>query len=43
MVEAATLQWISGQTFGVAFFQVTDNEQQRLRKVRMVSNGSIKP
>ena len=33
MVEAATVQWVSGHTFGLAFFRVTDDEQQRLVKV----------
>ena len=30
MVEAASIQWVSHQTFGLAFFRVTEAEQQRL-------------
>ncbi|MEK6784628.1 MAG: PilZ domain-containing protein [Nitrospirota bacterium] len=33
MIEAATIQWVSGQTFGLAFFRMTDSEQQRLEQV----------
>ena len=33
MIEAANVQWVSGQTFGLAFFRVTDTEQQRLGQV----------
>ena len=33
MIEAATVQWVSGQTFGLAFFRMTDSEQQRLEQV----------
>ena len=33
MIEAATVQWVSGQTFGLAFFQVTITEQERLGQV----------
>ena len=33
MIEAASVQWVSGQTFGVAFFRVTEPEQQRLGQV----------
>jgi hypothetical protein len=33
MVEAASVQWVSGQTFGLAFFRVTDAERQRLGRV----------
>jgi len=33
MVEAATVQWVSGQTFGLAFFRITDSERQRLEQV----------
>lgn len=32
-VEAATVQWVNGQRFGLAFFRVTDDEQQRLEKI----------
>ena len=30
MIESASVQWVSGQTFGLAFFRVTEAEQQRL-------------
>lgn len=33
MVEAATVQWVSGQTFGLAFFRMIDSERQRLEQV----------
>lgn len=33
MIEAATVQWVNGQRFGLAFFRVTDDEQQRLGKI----------
>jgi hypothetical protein len=33
MIEAATVQWVSGQTFGLAFFRITEPEQQRLGQV----------
>ena len=33
MVEAATVQWVSGQTFGLAFFRITESERQRLGQV----------
>ena len=33
MIEAASVQWVSGQTFGLAFFQITETEQQRLGEV----------
>ena len=33
MIEAASVQWVSGQTFGLAFFQITEAEQQRLEQV----------
>jgi|SRR5262245_29342389 len=33
MVESASVQWVSGQTFGLAFFRITEAEQQRLRQV----------
>jgi len=33
MVEAASVQWVSGQTFGLAFFRLTKTEQQRLEQV----------
>ncbi|MBH0198301.1 MAG: hypothetical protein HP497_02635 [Nitrospira sp.] len=33
MIEASTVQWISGQMFGVAFFRITESERQRLEQV----------
>jgi|SRR5688572_15998409 hypothetical protein len=33
MIEAASVQWVSGQTFGLAFFRITDTEHQRLGQV----------
>lgn len=33
MVEAATVQWVSGQTFGLAFFRMPEAERQRLEQV----------
>ncbi|MBS0166234.1 MAG: PilZ domain-containing protein [Nitrospira sp.] len=33
MVEAATVQWVSGQTFGLAFFRISESERQRLEQV----------
>ena len=30
MVESASVQWVSGQTFGLAFFRITESEHQRL-------------
>jgi hypothetical protein len=33
MIEAASVQWVSGQTFGLAFFRITETEQQRLEQV----------
>ncbi len=33
MIEAANVQWVSGQTFGLAFFRIREAEQQRLGKV----------
>jgi len=33
MIEAASMQWVSGQTFGLAFFRVTDTERERLEQV----------
>ena len=33
MIEAASVQWVSGQTFGLAFFRITETEQQRLGQV----------
>ena len=33
MIEAASVQWVSGQTFGLAFFRITEPERQRLEQV----------
>lgn len=33
MIEVATVQWVSGQTFGLAFFRITESERQRLEQV----------
>jgi hypothetical protein len=33
MVHAASVQWVSGQTFGLAFFWITDAEKQRLGQI----------
>ena len=33
MIDAASVQWVSGQTFGLAFFRITDAERQRLEQV----------
>ena len=33
MVEAANVQWVSGQTFGLAFSRITETEHQRLGQV----------
>ena len=33
MVNAASVQWVSGQIFGLAFFWITDAEKQRLGQV----------
>ena len=33
MIDAASVQWVSGQTFGVAFSRMTDTEHQRLGQV----------
>lgn len=33
MIEVASVQWVSGQIFGLAFFRITETEQQRLGQV----------
>ena len=33
MIDEASVQWVSGQIFGLAFFQIRDTEQQRLGQV----------
>jgi PilZ domain-containing protein len=30
MIEAASVQWVSGQTFGLAFFRMKETEQQQV-------------
>ena len=33
MIEAASVQWVRGETFGLAFFRITETERQRLGQV----------
>jgi hypothetical protein len=33
MVDEATVQWVSGQTFGLAFFRIKESERHRLEQV----------
>jgi hypothetical protein len=33
MVETASVQWVSGQTFGLAFFRIREPELDRLGQV----------
>lgn len=33
MIEAASVQWVSGQIFGLAFIQIRDAERQRLEQM----------
>lgn len=33
MIETAQVQWVRGETYGLAFLRVTDIEQQRLERV----------
>ena len=33
LIEAGRVQWVSGQTFGLAFSRITELEQQRLGQV----------
>ena len=33
MIDAANVQWVSGKTFGLAFFRVRETEQERLGRV----------
>ena len=40
MVEAASVQWVSGQTFGLAFFRIKETELERLGQViRALTEG----
>lgn len=46
MVEGASVQWISGQVCGLAFFQMRDSERQRLGQVittLMDGGGDLAP
>ena len=42
MIEAASVQWVSGQTFGLAFFRIKDTERERLNQVVMDLTASTK-
>ena len=33
MIEGASVQWVSGHTFGLAFFRMTETESRRLQQV----------
>jgi hypothetical protein len=33
MIEAASVQWVSGRMFGLAFARITDTEQQRVEQL----------
>ena len=33
LIAVATVQWVSGQTFGLAFFRMTETKHQRLNQV----------
>jgi len=33
LIEAATVQWVNGQIFGLAFFRISETERQRLSQV----------
>ena len=33
LIEAASVQWVRDQIFGLAFFRITDTEHQRLGQV----------
>jgi PilZ domain len=40
MIEAASVQWVSGQTFGLAFFRIRETELERLGQViRALTEG----
>jgi hypothetical protein len=48
LIEAATVQWVSEQTFGLAFFRITETERQRLSQIltegyQRVEGYAIKP
>jgi hypothetical protein len=42
MIDEATVQWVSGQTFGLAFFRIKESERERLERVikDLLSNPS---
>jgi hypothetical protein len=42
MIEAASVQWVSGPMFGLAFFQLKEGERQRLEQVvkRLLEDAS---
>ena len=42
VIQGASVQWVSGQTFGLAFFQIAITEQQRLGEVvnDLIDSGS---
>ena len=33
LIDAGRVQWVSGQTFGLAFSRITEPQQERLAKV----------
>jgi hypothetical protein len=43
MIDAAQIQWMQGHTFGLAFVDVKDREQQRLATViaELATNGDL--
>jgi len=41
MVEAATVQWVGSQTFGLAFFRITEAERRRLGKMVRTLMGGV--
>jgi hypothetical protein len=42
LIEAATVQWVSGQTFGLAFFRMSETERQRLGQVLTDESARVK-
>ncbi len=44
MIEAAHVQWVSGRTFGLAFFRITETEQQRLGQMidHLLEGGEVR-
>ncbi|HKQ34010.1 MAG TPA: PilZ domain-containing protein [Nitrospiraceae bacterium] len=42
MIEAASVQWVSGQTFGLAFFRIRETELERLGQlIRALTEGHV--